>query len=53
MNEQARQNRAYVRWLLQEKQPDFAAVLKVVEQQFSGAGKVSPYQARQRPQAKG
>jgi hypothetical protein len=51
MTDQARQNRAYVRSLLAEKQPDFAAVLEIVEQQLSGVAKVSRYQACQQPRA--
>jgi hypothetical protein len=33
--EQARRNRAYVRRLLREKQPEFAAVLESVERMWS------------------
>ena len=35
VTEQARLNRAYVRRLLDEKQPELAAVLKIVEQQLA------------------
>ena len=35
--ERARQNRAYVRKLLQERQPEFAAALAAVERSFSCA----------------
>jgi hypothetical protein len=51
MTEQARQNRAYVRRLLEDKQPEFAAVLKIVERQLSGVGKISVYEVCQPPRA--
>jgi len=50
MNDQARQNRAYVRRLLEEKQPELAAVLKIVERQLAASMGI-PGDAAQAPTA--
>ena len=48
MTDQARQNRAYVRRLLDEKEPDFAAVLEIVERQLCASVRRPGHPARSR-----
>jgi hypothetical protein len=39
-SDQARQNRAYVRKLLEEKEPELAAVFKIVERELTAAMRI-------------